>query len=186
MDNNIITVHGQILFDPPNVTEKHKKQGEWKKVAILQIGSDLEKYYGWFIKKRYDIGLTTTLRSAHVTFINDTFNTIHGSNKLVKELHWKSVKTKWDGKEVNIQLNISPRTDGDYWWLNVYSESKNPLQDIREELGLGLPYFGMHMTIGRPIDKYEGGQLDHSGKKIKKTNISQAKYIHELIKKGFL
>ena len=179
MKPKTIKIKGKVIFDPPNVTEKHRKQGEWKKVAILSIGSDLEKYYGWFIKKRFNIGLATTLRGPHVTFINDKESETNGK--------WESVKNKWDGKKVYIELEISPRTDGDYWWLRVYPESRKPLQDIRNELGLGLPYFGMHMTIGSPVNMYhQGDSLDFNGQKIKRMNIEQSHYIHNLIKNGII
>ncbi len=181
-----INIKGKIIFDPPNVTEKHRKQGEWKKVAILSIGSDLEKYYGWFIKKRYDIGLATTLRGPYVTFINDKLNDMEGSNEKEREKLWNSVKKKWHGKSVQIELEVSPYTDSEYWWLRVYPESRKPLEDIRKELGLGRPYFGMHMTIGSPIDKYESEIEIPNEKKVKKMNVEQAKYIHRLLEKKLI
>jgi hypothetical protein len=49
----------------------------------------------------------------------------------------------------------------------VEHESRKPLLDIRSELGLGKPYFGMHLTIGYANEK----------------NLEHSKYIHGLVTK---
>ena len=52
-----------------------------------------------------------------------------------------------------MNLNLSPRGDNKHWWFNVSQEHRIELQQIRNELGLGRPYFGMHMTIGKANEK---------------------------------
>jgi len=44
------------------------------------------------------------------------------------------------------------------------------LQSIRTELGLGKPFFGLHMSIGYANEK----------------NIEHSEYLHDLIKKGYI
>jgi hypothetical protein len=91
------------------------------------------------------------------------------SNEEVEEL-WESVKQKWDGKEIPIVLDLTPKTNDEHWWLNIPHDERELLQSIRNELGLGKPFFGMHMSIGYANDK----------------NIHHSIYIHDLIKKGFI
>ena len=114
--------------------------------------------------------------------LNDVFNgrvhlvTHQLRSRLIKE-GFKEYKceecgiTEWNGKKINIVLDLDPRTDGRTWWLNIPHDERGGLQAIRDELGLGRPYFGMHMSIGyaRP-----GIMEEHS------------KYLHECIKNGFI
>lgn len=163
---NKIKLIGKIVFDPKDKTKKHEKQASWKKVAMISIGGEVSEYYGWFIAKRYSINLNPPLRKAHVTFINDRASDMNGK--------WEEVKKKWDGKEIEIVLDLDPRTDSDnegssgHWWLNIPEEDRVGLHDIRKELGLGRPYYGLHMSIGYANNK----------------NIEHSKYIHRLIKNG--
>ena len=89
-------------------------------------------------------------------------------------------------------LNIEPRTDSaeckssrvtHNWWLNVSNESRLEIQKIRNELGLGDPFFGLHMTIGRAENFKKN--LKTGVFRAKKMNVEQSIYIHNLIKKGF-
>jgi hypothetical protein len=59
---------------------------------------------------------------------------------------------------------------GRTWWLNIPHKNRGSLQAIRDELGLGNPFYGLHMSIGYANDK----------------NIAHSEYIHELIKNGFI
>lgn len=86
------------------------------------------------------------------------------------EIKWEEVKKKWDGKEIEIVLDLDPRTNSEHWWLNIPHEERGELQSIRDELGLDRPYFGMHMSLGYANEK----------------NIHHSRYIHDLIKKGFI
>ena len=172
--NNRITLTGKIGFEPEDYTKKHKAQASWKKMAIVFIDGDITEYYSWFIQKRYNLTLNKPLRGAHISFINDSIKDMSlNGQRTIKEVDelWESVKKKWDGVEIPITLDLSPRTDDRTWWLNIPNDERTILQGIREELGLGRPFWGMHMSIGyaRP-----GIMEEHS------------KYIHDLIKKNFI
>jgi hypothetical protein len=168
-----ITLTGKIGFEPEDRTNKHKAQSSWKKMAMVFIEGDVCEYYAWFLQKRYSITLNKPLRGAHISFINDSMRDLTQNNDKSEEeilQLWEDVKTKWDGKEIDIVLDLNPKTDGRIWWLNIPNEEREGLQAIRNELGLGRPYFGMHMSIGYANDK----------------NIQHSIYIHDLIKKGFI
>ncbi len=170
--NNEITLSGKLLFEVPNVTNKHKAQSSWKRVAMVMIDGDVCEYYAWYLKKRYNLILNKPLRGAHISFINDSIQDLRKGGKTLKEVDelWDEVKKKYNNKTVNIVLNLEPRTDDNSWWLNIPNEHRDELQAIRTELGLGRPYFGMHMSLGYANEK----MIDHS------------KYIHRLIKTGFI
>jgi hypothetical protein len=158
---NCIKFKGKILFDPENVTNKQERQSEWKRFAMVLLEPNLKsgekgitEYYAWFIRKRFGIPLHKPLRGAHVTLINDRDSDTNGK--------WEEIKKKWDGKEIDIYLNVDPflgikNRIGNYvdWWLTVPYEYRNELGAIRMELGLpARPYFGFHMTIGTAVNFY--------------------------------
>jgi len=157
--DNILNITGRIVFDPDNVTRKHNRQADWKRVAMVMFEGDMAYYYAWFIERRYGIKLNHPIRGAHITFVNDSIREIKGGNKV-----WEEVRSKWDGKEIEVSLNLDARTNVEYWWLRA---SSNSFDEIRTELGLGEPYFSYHMTIGFPNER----------------NIEQSEYIHNLILK---
>jgi hypothetical protein len=141
---------------------------------MVFIEGDVCEYYAWFLKKRYNITLNKPIRGAHVSFINDSMRDLTQNNDKSEEeilQLWEDVKTKWDGKKIDIVLDLNPKTDDRIWWLDIPNEEREGLQAIRNELGLGRPYFGMHMSIGRARD---GVMEEHS------------KYLHECIKNGFI
>lgn len=180
---NIIKVTGQILFDPEDKTNKHAKQASWKKIAMVLIGGDVCEYYAWFLKKRYNLKLHKPLRGAHVTFINDRASDMNGN--------WESIKKKWDGKKIDIVINLQPKTDSsepnsDYhWWFNIPNEYKHELQSIREELGLGKPFFDLHMTIGRAVD-FTDDCFEPGVMKAKEMCVEHSIYLHKLYKMGYI
>ena len=156
---NLIKVTGKFEFDPPNMTKKHVNQSEWKTTAILQLtDNDICAYYAWFIKKRHGLELLRPQRGPHVTIMAD---------RTAEIKNWDSVRKKYNGTYIDIKLDLDARTDGKTWWLNVYD--KPQLQNIRNEAGLGTPFFGLHMTIGNVWDKH----LEHG------------KYIHTLYKNNY-
>ena len=166
-----ITLTGKIGFEPEDKTKKHLLQSSWKKVAMVFIEGDICEYYAWFLKKRYDISLNKPIRGAHVSFINDSMTDLTQNNTKSEEevlKLWEDVKTKWDGKEIDIVFDLNPKTNDRTWWLNIPHEERQGLQAIRDELGLGKPFFGLHMSIGYVNEK----------------NIEQSVYIHGLIKHG--
>tara|TARA_B100000900_G_scaffold395898_1_gene394705 strand:+ start:1744 stop:2331 length:588 start_codon:yes stop_codon:yes gene_type:complete len=191
LKKNEIKLCGKIEFDPPNITNKHSEQSSWKKVAIIVLESDnnvkggICDYYSWFLKKRFNISLLRPVRGAHITFINDHMENINES--------WECVKKRWQSKSVDVVLNVEPRTDSSSikesrtthnWWLNVPQEHRIEIQKIRDELGLGLPFFSLHMTIGR-AENFKKYSTDNSVK-AKNMNVEQSIYIHNLIRKGFI
>ena len=158
----MIQLTGKIWFDPKNVTRKHNLQADWKRMAFVVFDGDMCEYYSWFIKKRYNLTLNRPLRGAHISFINDSIRDMGD-----KADEWDRVKEKYDGTEVTVTLDLDVRSDAKHWWLVVEHESRKPLLDIRSELGLDKPYYGMHMTIGYSNER----------------NIEHSKYIIDLVTK---
>jgi len=175
-----IKVKGKILFDPPDKTNKHRNQSTWKKVAYLDIKGDICEYYSWFMKKRFNLPLARPLRRAHITFINDSLRDMGEKAK-----DWDKLKKKWNGKVIEVELHLEPKTDDTAWWLTVVEESRKPLHDIRAEVGLGRPYWGLHMTIGNAHISYDD-TFEFGAEKVARDNIAHSKYIHGLAKKGLL
>ncbi len=170
---DIVSYSGKILFEPENKTKKHENQAAWKKVAMVLIEGDLTDYYSWFLKKRFSLDLNKPLRGAHITFVNDSINDMSGNglktNEEVETI-WENVKKKWDGKDIEIVLNLRPFSDNLHWWLIVDHAYREELHNIRAELGLGKPYFGLHMSIGYANEK----------------NLAHSEYINLLNEKGFI
>lgn len=156
-----LVIKGKIIFDPDNVTRKHNRQADWKRVAMVKFDGEMAEYYAWFIARRYNLVLNRPLRGAHVTFVNDSVKEIVGGDRT-----WEAVRKKWDGKEIDVILNLDVRTNSEHWWMKA---DKTPeFWEIRKELGLGRPFWGLHMTIGYANER----------------NIEHSKYIHGLIQKG--
>lgn len=175
-------IKGKIVFDPPDITSKHRKQAEWKKVAIVEFKGDVKKYYRWFVKKRYNLILGEPIRQAHVTFINDSHRDMGDNfNK------WDQVKNKWGGKNIEIELSVDVRSDGVNWWLVVPEASRSELQSIRSEVGLDRPYFGLHMTFGvarnaKDIDL----NPQPNNERVVRLNEDHSRYIVGLLSKGLI
>ena len=173
VDKNIqkIKIFGKIYFEPDNLTKKHNNQSSWKRIAIMMVDGEIDSYYRWFIKKRFNLKLNHPQRGPHVSFINESLKDLSKNNMLTQteiDIKWLEVKNKWDKKVVDVELDLSIKTNGDYWWFNFIDNENNSLQDIRNELGLSKPFYGLHMTIGYPP---MGICLEHSH------------YINNLIKK---
>jgi hypothetical protein len=168
-----ITLYGKIGFEPENKTKKHNAQSSWKRMAMVYLEGDVTEYYAWFIQKRYNLVLNKPLRGAHISFINDSIKdlSVNGTKTMEQiDSDWEAVKTKWDKQIIPITLDLNPRTDDRTWWLNIPNDERELLHNIRAELGLGRPFWGLHMSIGYANEK----------------NIDHSIYIHDLIKKGFI
>lgn len=180
--SNLVSYSGTILFEPENKTKKHESQASWKKVAMILFDGDIAEYYAWFIKKRFNLELNKPLRGAHISFINDSINDIsqngQKTNEEVEAL-WEALKNKWDGKQIDITLNLHPHSDNVHWWLIVDHNHRDGLHAIRAELGLGRPYFGLHMSIGYASDMYLK-ELGYGDEK----SINHSIYLNDLIKDG--
>ena len=198
MDNHYVKFIGKIEFEIENKTKKHEAQSSWKRTAMILLPGDICEYYSWFINKRYNIILNKPLRGAHVTFINDSMRDLSLGYKTTEQIDetWGSVKNKWNGKRIEVILDVSPRTNAEYWWLNVPEEHRVQIHDIRAELGLKRPFFGLHLTLGYIPDKMEEVVIVEKGKDKGKeiripisdniVRMEHSKYIHDLLKKGLI
>lgn len=155
----VIKVKGIIEFEPEHKTKKHLKQSEWKKNALILTNCDLEMYYAWFLKKRFNLILNKTIRGPHISFISDR---IEEQEKLDI---FNKAKEKYDGKEIVFYHELEPKSSGEHWWLRAFCPEA---EDIREEAGLTrIPYFSFHLTLGYANEK----------------NIEHSKYVLEQCKK---
>jgi hypothetical protein len=152
----LLKLKGKLHFEPQNKTKKHNEQSSWKRVAMIIIKDDTCEYYAWFIKRRYNLELNKPLRGTHITIINDRNS---------EAIDFDKVKESWEGKEIEFYIDPTPRTNGEHWWLRVWSSDA---EDIRVKCGLkAKPYFDFHLTIGYANPRW----------------IEHAKYIHECIKR---
>lgn len=161
---NILRTIGTIEFDVADFTKKHKAQGAWKASSIIKLDDDVERYYRWFLFRRYGLELNQSLRGSHITFIADRFTDID-------KKQYEQVKNHFNGKQIEIVLNLDPRSDGTHWWINIPEEFRGEIHAIREAVGLGRPNFGLHMSIGHANT---GRKSEHS------------KYIHRLLTKKLI
>ena len=151
----LFKVRGILDFTPQDVTKKHKIQSAWKCVAMIKTNCDTSDYYAWFLKTRFNLTLNKPLRGTHITFISD---------RMDRDLFMEASKI-FNGKEITFYYQNMPRSNGQHWWLRVWSPEA---EDIREALGLTRdPYFGLHLTLGTANEK----------------NIDHSKYILECCKK---
>ena len=142
----IIEVIGYIEFEPENVTKKHSSQSSWKHVAMIRTNCDMHSYYAWFLKQRFGVILNKPLRGTHVTFISD---------RMTKQV-FDNAKEIFNSKPIKFYIDIEPRSNGDHWWLRVYSSEA---EDIRESMGLPRqPYYAFHLTLGNANER----NIDHS------------------------
>ena len=163
-----IGITGKIEFEVANYTKKHHNQSSWKRVAMVMIDGDIAEYYAWFVEKRYNLKLNKPLRGAHISLINDSVSELSKKGQLsILEVNknWESVKKKWDGKTIPVFLDVDSCTDGKHWWLRVSHDERNLMHNIRSELGLGKPFWGLHMSLGYANELHE----EHN------------EYIHDLV-----
>lgn len=160
-------IHGIIDFELEDLTKKHKQHSSWKKHVIALIDEpDLCGYHRWFIEKRFNLKLAEPIRGPHFTIVNDKLVDFPEAT----EERYELVKNQYQGREIEIEYEYAPYTDGTHWWLRARSVQATQL---RQEIGLSpKPYWGFHITIGRVSGRdYE---------------IEHGKYIHTLIQKGFI
>jgi hypothetical protein len=137
----LVKIKGKIEFSPEDVTRKHKSQSAWKRVAMIRTDCELDRYYSWFIKKRFNLELNRNLRGSHITFISD---------RLEKDI-FNQASAIFNGKEIDFYIDLEPRSNAEHWWLRVYCPEA---ESIREVLGLTRePFFGFHLTLGHANDK---------------------------------
>ena len=169
----VFKVRGILDFSPEDKTKKHVSQASWKRVAMICTNCELDRYYAWFLKKRFNLELNTNLRGTHVTFINDRMDA-----KVFEQF-----AQIFEGKEIDFYVETEPRSNGEHWWLRVHCPEA---ESIREIMGLSRePFFGMHLTLGRADQRYPEGveENNNSIMKIKKDYIEHSKYITECCKR---
>lgn len=132
----VFEAKGVLNFQPIDRTKKHKYQSTWKRTALIETDCDLERYYAWFIERRFNLKLNKTIRGTHISFINDRVDF-----KLFDE-----AAKFFNGKEIKFYYEVEPKTNGKHWWVRIYSPDA---ENIRESIGLiRHPYFGLHLTLG--------------------------------------
>lgn len=142
----LLKLKGILEFSPVDVTKKHEKQSAWKCVSIIKTNCDMDRYYSWFLKKRFNLELNRNLRGSHITIISD---------RMDKKIFNEASKI-FNGREIDFYLDLEPRSNGEHWWLRVICPDA---ESIREALGLSKdPYFGFHLTIGYANEK----NIEHS------------------------
>lgn len=164
----VFKVRGIIEFSPEDKTKKHINQSAWKRVAMIRTNCDMDRYYSWFLKKRFNLELNKNLRGTHVTFISDKLN-----NNIFEQ-----ASAIFNGKEIDFYVETEPRTNGNHWWLRVYCPEA---ESIREAMGLSRePYFGLHLTIGHAVEKYPDNiESENSAIKAKKDYLEHSNYIYQ-------
>ncbi|MCK9446881.1 hypothetical protein M0Q50_08540 [bacterium] len=153
---NTITYKGIIHFDPEDKTNKHKNQSSWKKVAMIMMDGEICEYYRWFIEKRYGLKLLKPLRGPHISFINDSVKDIIKNSGLnIKDVNilWNKLKEKYEGKEIEIVLDLDIRGNSKHYWLNIPNEERNLINSIRKEIYLGRSFYSPHLSIGYVNEK---------------------------------
>lgn len=140
-------VKGILDFKPADVTKKHKAHSAWKRVAIIKTNCDIDRYYAWFLEKRFNLVLNRNLRGSHVTIISD----------IVDFKVFEQASKVFNGKEITFYYELDPRANKQgHWWLKVHCPEA---ENIRELLGLSKnPYYGLHLTLGKANEK----NIDHS------------------------
>lgn len=139
---------------------------------MIFIQGDICEYYSWLLQRQHGVVLNKPLRGAHISFINDSMHDLTNKGAISEKealLRWEECKKKWDGKEIEVVLELTPKTDDRSWWFNVPQDKRDLLHEIRAEVGLGRPHFGLHMSLGYANE----------------INIEHSKYIHEGIVKGW-
>lgn len=143
-----VTYNGIIEFEIENKTKKHELQASWKRSVMVLFEGEICEYYQWFINRRYSLPLKKPLRRMHCSLINDRFTDVKGETLEDKEKLWNEVKNKYNGQSIDVTLNLDMQIVKNYWFFDLNEQSKLDLQAIRQELGLGLPYYDFHCTVG--------------------------------------
>jgi hypothetical protein len=169
----VFKVRGILEFSPQDKTKKHERQASWKRVAMIKTDCEIDRYYAWFLKKRFNLELNKNLRGTHVTFVNDRmdFEVFEQASKI------------FNGKEIDFYVETEPRSNGEHWWLRVYCQDA---EIIRESMGLSRePFYGMHLTLGHAVVKYpEAVEVsENSAIKVKKDYLEHSEYILECCKR---
>lgn len=145
----MLEIKTKIEFDPINLTDKHEKQSEWKKTVVCLADGDIDKYYAWFLERRFNLVLNRSIRKAHITIVAD---------RITDKVKYQQAKEIFNGKEIIFTYDPEEiRSNGVDWWIKVYNTD---IEAIREFAGLERkPFFNLHMTIGYAASEI---RLEHS------------------------
>lgn len=122
-------------------------KGRTKWWAVLNVDTEITRYYRWWVKRRYWLDLHKPSWDAHISIIR-------GEKPKHNLLHlWK----KYDGMQVEFSYKHEVRQSGDttgwdrpshYWFVDVDCPF---LIDIRREMKRPCDW-NLHLTIGRTYD----------------------------------
>ena len=162
ISTSYVELEGTIIIAPPNKTKKHESQADWKRVAMITFpGSEIAEFYSYLLYKKYNIKLNKPLRNSHITIINSNYLKESTLPDKDKELAWKKFEKDYNNKKIKIILDISKfYTNGNHYWLIIPHEHRNFIYNIRAEIGLEKPFFGLHLTLGI-INEYNKVQSDY-------------------------
>lgn len=144
MSNGLIKVRGILDFAPMDRTRKHRSQSSWKRTAMIITKCEIDQYYAWFLKKRFNLELNRNLRGTHISIINDRMSQedFEMGSKIFNK---KEIDFFYDPKDIN--------SSGKHWWINI---SCPEAESIRESMGLSrIPFYGFHLTIGHANERNE-------------------------------
>lgn len=156
-----IKLKGNII-SPPHITKKHLIQSSWKRNVMIDFSGEDSEYYSWFIMKNFGLPLNKPVRGSHVTIVNDKWEDSIFKNQEDFDKSIDEFISKYENKPIEVELELSVKSNGEHWWLRVAPDSRVMINSFRSEMGLGGYYYGLHMTIGMANEK----------------NIEQSKYIH--------
>lgn len=136
----MIVQTGTMVFDPPPMVRHHEKG----RTALIELPPGLDDVYRWLLQKEYGLTLIKPVRPAHITVVP-----WYDSGEIEPEL-WEEVKARWSGFTHDVTYRLPEGMLGmGYWWLPVVESCREPLHQIRVELGLPpRPLSGTHLTIG--------------------------------------
>jgi hypothetical protein len=141
---------------------------------MIRTNCELDRYYAWFLKKRFNLELNKNLRGTHVTFIND---------RMDKDIFEQAARV-FNGKEIDFYVETEPRSSGEHWWLRVHCPES---ESIREVMGLSRePFYGMHLTLGYAVVRYpEASEFNDNERaiKVKKDFLEHSEYITDCCKR---
>lgn len=136
--------HGTIVFDPipirGNVNKLFKPY--W---AIIIVNDDVDDYYRWFLKKRFNLILSAPAWGPHITIADGQ-----------KADNWQEMKMNYDNMLVGFEHSIFSRSNSEHWWLKVNcpiaDEFRGKLK-VKKNL-----HYSYHLTLGTPIPRH----IEHS------------------------
>ncbi len=130
---------GVISFDPNPIKGSTKKMFKpwW---VIGRIDGDIGNYYSYLLQKRHGIRLQRPAWGPHISVVR---------GEQTSQDNWDQFKEKYDEKSFKFTYEVSPKTNGDHWWLRVICDE---LKQLREDMGYSRDgKWGLHLTLGLPI-----------------------------------